>query len=197
MHGAVAHVFGAPQLGKQLALALQQIPGFTEFPRAQGIVDEHAQAEAELAVSAQARPPVRHERRLALVRIEGHEDVYRAVHDGEYAGIVAGIVAVEQLQIFDRGGERRVVEIMHAQRRVAPHAQRGFGDHAELAVAEDHPLEQLGVVRVGALDDVPSGRDHLQRQRLVGAAAEARRVHIDAAHAQCAADRGGEVQRRR
>src|SRR3990172_6057286 len=34
MHGAVAHVFGAPQLGKQLALALQQIPGLTEFPRA-------------------------------------------------------------------------------------------------------------------------------------------------------------------
>ncbi len=196
-HGCAAHVFRALQFGKEFALALEQIPGLAQFPRAQGIVTQHAQAETELAVTAQARPPVCHERRFTLGRVERQQNIHRAVHDRQYSRIVAGGIAVEQLQIFDRGAQRCVVEIMHAQRRIGAHAQRGFGDHAELAVTENHPLEQLGVPGVGAFHDFPGRGDHLQGQCLIGAAAEARRIHVDPAHAQRAADRRSQVERRR
>ena len=52
-------------------------------------------------------------------------------------------------------------------------------------------------MRVGTFDDVAGGGDHLQRQRLVGAAAQARRIHVYAAHAQRAADRRSQVERGR
>ena len=92
------------------------------------------------------RSPVGAERGLALVRIEGHQQVHRAIHDGQDARIVAGVVAVQHLQVFDRGAQRGVVEIVHPQRRVGAYPQRGLGDHAELAVAEDHALEQFGIL---------------------------------------------------
>ena len=85
---------------------------------------------------------------------------------------------------------------MHRERRVGPDPQRRLGDHAELAVAEDHAAEQFRVEVVGAFDDLAGRRHHLQGHRLVGAATEARRIHVDAADAQRAAHGRGHVERR-
>ena len=183
--------------GKSSRFPLQQEPGFAQLPRTQRVAPQHAQAKAELAVAAQARFPLRAERGLPLGRIEGHEEVHRAIEDREDPRIVARVVAVDELEVFDGGAQRRIIVVVHPQRRVRAHLERGLGDYAELAIPEDHPFEEFRILRVRAFDDLAGRRDHLQSKGLVGAAAEARRVDVDAAHAQRSADRRGQVERRR
>ena len=62
---------------------------------------------------------------------------------------------------------------MHADRRVRPHCDRRFGDHAELAIAQNRALEQFRVLAVGAFNDFAGRRDYLQRDGLIGASAQA------------------------
>ena len=55
----------------------------------------------------------RHEGGFALRRIERDQQVHRRIHDRQNARVVARIVAVEKLQIFDRLAQRRIIKIMH------------------------------------------------------------------------------------
>ena len=173
-HLALTHMLGPAKFGKQLAFALFQPQRLAQPPRPQREKGDHARRKSRLAVTTQLRLPFAHESGLALVRIKCHQQVHHRVHHGKNARVIGRVIAVEQLQILDGRAQRRVVKIMHPERRVGPDAQGGFANDAKLAVTEDHAPKERNVLAIRALHDVAGGRDHLQRQRLIRAATKAR-----------------------
>ncbi len=162
----------------------EQIERLTHAPGPQSVVGRHVEGEAQLPVAPQSSGMAGEELALALVGVEGHQEVDGLVQHGEDARVVGGVLAHQPLQVLDGRAQRRVVVVAHGDGRVRPDAQRRLGDDAELAVAEQHALEKLRVLVLGALHDLAGGCDHLHGQRLIRTASEAGRVDVDAPHAE-------------
>ena len=190
-------VVGGLELRHQRLLAPLKVQCFVHLPGTEGIVTSHSCRETELAVTPEAPAPASEELPFPFLRIKRHEQVYRAVEHREDAAVVRGALFRQHLQVFDRGAERTVIEIVHRAGRVGADLHCRFRDHAELAVAQQRLLEQLGILLFRALLDL-SGRSHdLERHGLVGAAAVLRGIHVDAADSQRPADGGRKIQGRR
>ena len=193
----VAGELGAVELREQGEAAVEQVPGLAQPPGVQRVVPRHAQGEDGFAVAPQPRLELAHERGLARVRVEGDQEVHGLVEHGQDARVVRGVLPHEPLQVEDGGAHRAVVVVPHADRGERAHAQGRLGDHAELAVAQEHALEELRVALLGALHDLPGRSHHLQGHRLVGGEPEPGGVDVHPAHPQGASDAGGEVEGRR
>ena len=100
----------------------------------------------------------------------------------------------EAHHVGERDADVGVEEVAHGHRAVRAHLDPRLRDDAELSVAEEHALEV--VVAFLHADDLAGRRDDLELHRLIGGAAVARRVDVDAADAERAADGGEHVERR-
>ena len=161
-----------------------------------GVVLCRAQSELHFGEAAQLRPHVRKEGALALIVVEGEEEVVGAVLHRENAAVVRRVASHDDLQVFDRPPQVVVEEVVHAARRIRPDAHRGFGDDAELAVAEEDALEELWIFRFGTLDDLAGRRHDFHRDALVGATPPLAGIDVDAADGDGSADAGCEIKRR-
>ena len=118
-------------------------------------------------------------------------DVVAQREDG--AG-VHRVLLDEAHHVRERDADVGVEEVAHGHRAVRAHLDPRLRDDAELAVAEEHALQV--VVAFLHADDVAGRRHDLELDRLIRRAAVARRVDVDAADAERAADGGEHVERR-
>ena len=169
---SVVHVMGRLELRQQGALPVQKIQRFAELPGPERVVQARADGEAQFAESPEARTPFLEEGLLPFIGIKGHEQIHGPVEHGQDAGVVRGVLVAQHDEVFHGRAQVAVIEIMHRERGKGPDAERGLGDDAELAVAEQHAVEPPGVLVLGAFQDLAGGRDDLDRQGLVRAAAQ-------------------------
>ena len=114
----------------------------------------------------------RHELSFPFVRIKADQQVDGRIHDRQDTAVVGRVLTHEALQIFDRPVQARVVEVPQRDRSERPNLQGGLRDDTELPVAQQHAFEQVGVLVLVALADLPGGRHHLHGHHLVGRAPE-------------------------
>jgi hypothetical protein len=96
--------------------------------------------------------------------------------------------------VRERDADVGVEEMTHGHAPVRADLDARLRDDAELAVAEEHALEV--VVAFVHRHDLAGRRHHLELDGLVRGAAVARRIHVDAADAERAADGREHVERR-
>ncbi len=142
------------------------------------------------------RPPLGAvlQREIFRLLFEAEDQRHDIVSQREDGAGFHGIPCDQAHHVGEGEADVGVQEVPHGHRAVRPHLDPRLGDDTELPVAEEDAFQ----VVVAFLDanDLAGRRDDLELDRLIRGAAVARRVDVDAADAERAADRGQHVERR-
>ena len=184
--GFVLHEKRIVQRRQEVRLAPHQEPDVAQPPGALRKARRQPRVEERLGGVA--------EREVLWLVLEAQDESDHIVAEREDGAGVDGVPLHEPHHVRQRNADIGVEKVAHGHRPVWADLDARLGDDAELPVAQEHALEI--VVAFLHTDDVARGSHDLQFHGLVGRAAVARRIDVDAADAEGPAHGRQHVERR-